>query len=106
MSMLQRVGRVLVVVAVIFFLSVSFALAGMRASRAPREAGAGLPVDVVLGPVKVVKEIAVGQARALRAGQVALVDAGLRVLDAAIAWLRTTGFARVRVEGDPAPESR
>lgn len=69
MTAFLRVGKLMLVVAVVFFLSVSFAFGGMRGRAAAGGLGIEIPVDAVLVPVKVLKEFTLALVRAIRAGK-------------------------------------
>ena len=75
MTAFLRLGKVLLVVAVIFFLSVSFAFGGMRGRAAAGGLGIEIPVDAVLVPVKVLKEFTLALVRVIRAGKSILLSA-------------------------------
>lgn len=74
MMALLRLGKVVVVVAVIFFLSVSFAFAGNRGRAAAGAPGIEIPVDAVLVPVKVLKDFTLALLRMIRAGKSILLS--------------------------------
>ncbi len=70
-----RFGKVLLVVAVIFFLSVSFAFGGVFGRAASGVPGIEVPVDAVLVPVKMLKDFTLALVRVIRAGKSVLLGA-------------------------------
>ena len=75
MTGLLRLGKVVLVVTVIFFLSVSFAFGGSRGRAAAGVPGIEIPVDAVLVPVKVLKDFTLALLRVVRAGKSILLSA-------------------------------
>jgi hypothetical protein len=75
MTFLLRFGKVVLVVAVIFFLSVSFALGGTRGRSAAGVPGIEIPADAVLVPVKMLKDFTLALLRVIRAGKSILLSA-------------------------------
>lgn len=106
MSWALRAGRVLVVIAVIFFLAASAALAGAGSSAATRGTDAHrgrlslrMPTGWVTAPATLLKETALFRTRIQRIGESALVGFGVDLLTHSIQWLRHLGLARVEPHG-------
>ena len=106
MSWAVRAGRVFVVIAVIFFLAATAALAGANSSAAARSLDAGrakqnlrMPTEWVTTPATLLKEAALFRTRIQRAGESALVGFGVDLLTRSIQWLRHLGLAQVEPHG-------
>jgi hypothetical protein len=106
MSWVLRAGRVLLVVAVIFFLAATAALAGAGSSAATRGPDAHrakqnlrMPTEWVTTPATLLKETALFRTRIQRIGESALVGFGVDLLTRSIQWLRQLGLARVEPHG-------
>lgn len=76
MTAVLRFGKVALVVAVIFFLSVSFAFGGIRGRVKVDAPGIEVPVEAVLVPVKALKDFTLALLRVIRTGKSMLLSAG------------------------------
>ncbi len=105
MSWALRAGRIVLVIAVIFFLAAGIALAKVppdTGSTSPPDRtrpALRLPTEWITTPANVIKETALLRSRIIRAGEAALVRFGVDVLTRSIQWVAHLGLIQVEDHG-------